>query len=174
MLCSYCKKNKATIHYTEIINGKMHKLHLCEQCAKEKQINVELPFSFSDVLSALSEGLEAISAAAARHDDTPSARCSSCGLTLREFTKSGRLGCQHCYEAFAEPLRDIIRSVQKAPHHTGKVPESFAKTESARQRIAELEEALQKAILEERYEDCVALRDELRQLRASLESHADA
>lgn len=173
MLCNACKKNTATIHFTEIINGKTHKLHLCEQCAKEKQIDVELPFSFSDVLSAISEGLEAITQSEPSRE-TPGPHCTHCGLTMREFTKSGRLGCSHCYDAFEAPLRDIIRSVQKAPHHTGKVPEAFMKTEGTRQRIAELERALQQAVAEERYEDCVAMRDELRQLRASLEQHADA
>jgi len=173
MLCSCCKKNTATIHFTEIINGVTHKMHLCEQCAKEKKIDVELPFSFSDVLSALSEGLEALAHPASR-SEAAGTRCAHCGLTMHEFTKSGRLGCPHCYDAFETPLRDIIRSVQKAPHHTGKVPEAFMKTEGTRQRIAELERALQQAVADERYEDCVALRDELRQLRASLEQHANA
>ncbi len=173
MLCSFCKQNDATIHFTEIINGKAHKMHLCEACAKEKQIDVELPFSFSDVLSAISEGLDALTHDTP-DDSAPGPQCSHCGLAMREFTKSGRLGCPHCYDAFEVPLRDIIRSVQKAPHHTGKVPEAFMKTEGTRQRIAELERTLAKAVADERYEECVALRDELRQLRAALEQHANA
>ena len=39
MLCDGCKKNEATLHWTEIIEGSVLERHLCEECRSE-----ELPF----------------------------------------------------------------------------------------------------------------------------------
>ena len=36
MICDVCGKKEATVHLTEIVNDKMTKLHLCEECATEK------------------------------------------------------------------------------------------------------------------------------------------
>ena len=80
--CSLCKKNAATIHYTEVINNKMQKIHLCEDCARQKGIDSELPFSFSDVLAALSGGLQAMTGG---ESDEQAIVCPVCGLTLQEL-----------------------------------------------------------------------------------------
>jgi protein arginine kinase activator len=34
MLCDICKKSEATVHLTQIVDGKMLKVDLCESCAK--------------------------------------------------------------------------------------------------------------------------------------------
>jgi len=79
MRCGLCKKNEATIHYTEVINNKVQKIHLCEACARERGIDVELPFSFSDIMSALTQELQSLHGGkpAATSDDRT---CPSCGL----------------------------------------------------------------------------------------------
>ena len=38
MLCDICKKAEATVHLTQIVEGKMLKVDLCESCAKEKGV----------------------------------------------------------------------------------------------------------------------------------------
>jgi len=35
MMCDRCKKNEASIYYTEIINGEKKEQHICEECAME-------------------------------------------------------------------------------------------------------------------------------------------
>jgi protein arginine kinase activator len=170
MRCSLCKKNDATIHYTEVVDNAMRKIHLCEACAREKGINIELPFSFSDIMSALTQGLQSLQAGGEEEPGAPTLACPLCGLTLKQLVKQGRLGCQQCYEVFDRALRDIVRSVQKAPQHVGKQPAHAHSSLSAPLRIAELELALAKAVAEERYEDCAPLRDELRRLKADPEA----
>jgi len=170
--CSFCKKNAATIHYTEVINNKMQKIHLCEECAKQKGIDIELPFSFSDVLAALSGGVQALAGTEAGAPRQPV--CGRCGLTMAELAKHGRLGCAQCYDTFADTLRDIVTSVHKSPNHTGKMPAQHLKTAGTRKRIAEIEASLQLAIAEERYEDCAPLRDEIKRLKAAQEAKANA
>jgi protein arginine kinase activator len=172
MRCTLCKKNDATIHYTEVINNKMQKIHLCEACARDKGINIELPFSFSDIMSALTQGLQSLQADVDEYKSAAATACPTCGLTLKQLVKQGRLGCAQCYEVFDSTLRDIVHSVQKAPQHVGKRPARTHVGQSPAQRIAELEQALAKAVAEERYEDCAPLRDELRRLKTSPEAAA--
>ena len=39
MLCDICKQNTATVHLTQIVEGKTRKMDLCEACSKEKGID---------------------------------------------------------------------------------------------------------------------------------------
>jgi protein arginine kinase activator len=165
MRCQLCNERDATIHYTEVIGGVVKKIHICQECANTQGIDASLPFSFSDILTALSKGIEGLQISSADRGRT----CPLCKLQITALLKQGRLGCPQCYEVFANTLDEIIRQVQKAPRHAGKVPEHFLKSEDVRQRIERLEQALQEAISAERYEDCVPLRDEIRRLRASQE-----
>ena len=173
MICPFCNKNEATIHYTEVTNGKMEETHMCEQCAEERGIETSLPFSFGDILTALTKGLESMHHA---EDEELLANpaCSSCGQTMRGFVKHGRLGCANCYEAFDQALKDITRSVQKSQNHVGKVPKVFPRSEDTERRVAELETELRKAVNEERYEECVSLRDEIKRLKQALEESKNA
>ena len=42
MLCQNCHKNEATVHLTQIVDGKVAKFHLCEACAEKKGVDVLL------------------------------------------------------------------------------------------------------------------------------------
>ena len=53
MLCDICKKNKAVIHYAEVINNKVKKLNLCEKCAVAKGVGGQPPFSIGELLGGL-------------------------------------------------------------------------------------------------------------------------
>ena len=171
MLCPFCKKNEATIHYTEVLNNQVKKIDVCEACAKAKGINIELPFSFSDILTALSK--EMLGGAVAEKGKKMPA-CPGCKMRLSDFVKQGRIGCARCYATFAEALQDVLQNVQKLPHHVGKVPRRFWQSEDARRRVAELEKQLREAVTQERYEDCVALRDAIKGLKEARKNNADA
>ena len=53
MICDLCKKKKANVHLTEIINDEVTELHLCEDCAKKKSAEMNQSFSIADLLSGL-------------------------------------------------------------------------------------------------------------------------
>ena len=55
MLCDVCGKKEATVHLTEIINNNVTKLHICEDCAKEKGAEMEDHFGLSDLLAGLTD-----------------------------------------------------------------------------------------------------------------------
>lgn len=173
MICPYCKEREATIHYTEVINGNVNKIHICEECAKKKGIDAELPFSFSDVFSALSKGIDQITQSPAAATDAKLA-CPVCSMQIQDLLKQGRMGCAECYETFEAIVKDILHNVQKSPSHIGKTPKKFVRSADVKRRITEREKALKQAISEERYEDCVILRDEIRKLKEVLSTHDNA
>ena len=41
MQCDICNKKKATVHLTEIVDEQMSEMHLCEDCAREKSVQME-------------------------------------------------------------------------------------------------------------------------------------
>jgi protein-arginine kinase activator protein McsA len=50
MLCDVCKCNDATVFLTQIQDGKMQKVNLCEACSKEKGVEDPKSFALADLL----------------------------------------------------------------------------------------------------------------------------
>ena len=115
MLCDQCHKKVATVHLTEIINGKVQELHLCEECALKKSQEMQKSFSMGDILSGLIEGVKPYPAEKVLV-------CPQCGLTFQEFRRIGRLGCAGCYNAFRKQLFSVVKAVHSSTQHTGKIP----------------------------------------------------
>ena len=88
----FCKKNEATVHLTQIVEDKMQKVDLCEECAKEKGVNDPTGFSLADLLLGLGASQEMEQAAGGAE-----LKCPRCGFTQADFKKAGRLGCSECY-----------------------------------------------------------------------------
>ena len=47
MQCDVCGNKKATVHLTEIVDEQMTELHLCEDCARQKSVQMEQQFGLS-------------------------------------------------------------------------------------------------------------------------------
>lgn len=164
MLCDICKKNEANIHLTQIIEGKMLKVDLCESCAKSKGVQDPIAgFSLSDLLA----GLGVVEETKA---ETTALSCPQCGMTQADFKKSGRLGCAECWDAFAAGLAPLLKAMHKGDQHTGKVPRKAAHTLLVRNQIRDLTEQLEAAVKAEKYEDAAQLRDKIRALEAKLKA----
>lgn len=159
MLCDVCGKNEATVHLTEIINDKMTKLHLCEECAKEKGSEMEEHFGLSDLLA----GLADLGATIESKSEEP-AKCPRCGFTYQNFTKIGRLGCSECYEAFKKQLGPLLKRIHGADRHVGKIPLTVGKTVKDTRNLQEMKMKLEKAIQTEEFEEAARLRDRIREI----------
>ena len=88
MSCDICGKNDATVHLTEIVDGEMTKMHLCEECARKKGAEMEEHFGLSDLLA----GLADLDVKLPQKEESK-IECPNCGLTYQDFKKIGRLGC---------------------------------------------------------------------------------
>lgn len=159
MTCDICGKREATVHLTEIVNDKMTKLHLCEECAKEKGAEMEEHFGLSDLLAGLADlgaGIES--------EIGSKVKCSACGFTYSDFKKVGRLGCGECYEAFKKQLGPLLKRIHSADRHVGKVPLSAGKTVSDTRTLQDLRLKMEKAIQFEEFEEAARLRDQIKEL----------
>lgn len=170
MLCDICTKNQATVHLTEIVDGQITELHLCEQCAKEKSAQMEQQFGLSDLLAGLVDFGKHM-----EEKDDLKLKCPNCKLTYKDFKKIGRLGCSYCYVTFRKYLDPLLKSIHGASQHLGKVPPGqLVKTKEQLEpkeleqtdELEVLKQKLQKAIAKEEFEEAAKLRDRIRELEA--------
>jgi protein arginine kinase activator len=156
--CDFCSK-PATVHLTQIVNNKVHKVDLCEACAQTKGVTDPTEFSsLADLLLKASLNPEPAAAGA---------RCEQCGFTQADFKKHGRFGCPACYDAFRGLLVPMLDGMHKGTAHTGKVPKVALSRRSLSERLNHLETSLTEAIKLEHYEDAARFRDEINQVKQS-------
>src|SRR6188768_2258877 len=161
MLCDVCKCNDATVFLTQILEGKMQKVNLCDACSKEKGVQDPTGFALADLLLG-------IGAAEEIEKGAPVEKCAVCGFTQADFKKSGRLGCSACYGTFAEGLGGLLKAMHKGTEHVGKRPQRAHREMELSDRMRSLARDLQKAVADENYETAASLRDEIRQLENQL------
>jgi protein arginine kinase activator len=157
MLCDVCKCNDATVFLTQIIEGKMQKVNLCDGCSKEKGVQDPTGFALADLLLGIGAAEEIEKGAVTQ-------KCPVCGFTQSDFKKTGRLGCSTCYVTFTEALNALLKAMHKGTAHVGKVPQRAHKAVELSDRMRNLSESLQKAVAEENYETAASLRDQIKQL----------
>lgn len=158
--CDLCTK-PATVHLTQIVNNKVHKVDLCEECAQAKGVTDPSGFSLADLLLKASTSPESATPAGVR--------CEQCGFTQADFKKHGRFGCPHCYQTFSSMVEPMLTSMHKGSSHTGKVPQRALDRRSLNERLSKLETDLNDAIQSERYEDAARFRDEILQVKQAFE-----
>jgi protein arginine kinase activator len=162
MKCHHCE-SQATVHLTQIINGQMHKMDLCEVCAQEK--GVTNPDNLS-IGSLLSEDQSKVGAGSA------TMTCESCGTTHQDFKKGGRLGCEACYHVFRPVLEPLLDGMHAGIKHLGKVPSRTVIKKGEQENEELLRSQLKQAVEEENYEKAAELRDRLKKLMAQSSASA--
>jgi len=162
MKCHHCD-SQATVHLTQIINGQMHKMDLCEACAQEKGVTNPDNLSIGNLLDENPSKVDA---------STASMTCESCGTTHQDFKKGGRLGCEACYHVFRPVLEPLLDGMHAGVKHFGKVPSRSVKKKSDDDSEELLTKELKKAVEEENYEKAAKLRDRLKKLQAKSSASA--
>jgi protein arginine kinase activator len=157
--CDLCSK-PATVHLTQIVNNKVHKVDLCEECAQAKGVTDPNGFSLADLLLKASLNPEV---------PVSGVRCEHCGFTQADFKKHGRFGCPQCYDTFKVMVEPMLDNMHKGTSHTGKVPQKALDRKSLYDRLTQLEVNLDEAIKSERYEDAARYRDEITQVKQAFD-----
>lgn len=158
MVCDICGKNEATVHLTEIVNGQVTELHLCEECAREKGEQMEQHFGIADLLAGLadlSSGMEI--------EEEISLKCDNCKMSYQNFKKIGRFGCSSCYEAFKKYVPSLLKRIHGSTKYVGEVPRT-KEYQVVKDELEELRRKLQEAIDREEYEQAAKIRDKIRDL----------
>jgi protein arginine kinase activator len=161
MLCQECKQKPASVHLTKIINDHKTELHLCEECARQREDFMNItPFSVNDLIA----GFMDMGKAKPAYERPAAPKCAVCGMDYSQFKKIGRLGCQECYKYFGNELGPVLRKIQGSTVHTGKVPKRCGSLLAQKKQIAELKEELKRAIDVEAFEKAAELRDLIKEL----------
>ena len=148
--CDQCGMQPANIHVTHIVNGETTMLHMCEECAQKKGINISINVDAPLQIDHPAEGPPAV--------DT---QCPACKLKLSEFRSKGRLGCASCYAAFEQEIDAVLVQVHGAREYKGKQYKGRHKVLpcDAEMDISELRKKLDAAIRNEEFEVAADLRD---------------
>ena len=157
--CDLCSK-PATVHLTQIVNNKVHKVDLCEACAQAKGVTDPSGFSLADLLLKASLNPEPATPAGVK--------CERCGCTQNDFKKHGRFGCPTCYDTFRGVIEPMLESMHHGTAHAGKVPTRALERKSLYDRLTKLELDLTEAVKTERYEDAARTRDEINQVKQAV------
>ena len=187
MLCDNCGKREANVRYSENINGSKKELNLCEECSKKlgiTNIDFSMPIDFSSFFGEVMEDF-ATPEFMPLFNEIKALKCNKCGSTFEDIANTGKLGCGNCYNVFEERLDPIIRRMQGANRHVGRVgkiidgkieqkvsnqtsqkeDKSNKPEESKKQnQLENLQEQLKQAIKEERYEDAAKIRDDIKKI----------
>jgi protein arginine kinase activator len=165
-------ENEATVHLTEIREGKKHEMHLCEKCASEKGLPGKAHFSISDLLHGIAS--QAAQQQAQRTRRSKETACAACGATLSQFQSSGRFGCPECYTTFKEDVQGLVEKIHDSSQHIGKVPRRISADISLQKDIRQLQLDLKKAVKREDYEKAAAIRDQIHQLEEKIKEREAA
>lgn len=173
MKCDKCAK-KATVHLTEIVDGKVVEMHLCEDCARDQSQNMEQQFGLADLLAGLTDFGKHVPEL---QEKETVLKCPACGLTYEDFRKFGRFGCAQCYGAFKPQLKTLLKKIHGSSAHLGKKPSKFVPVDvpvkvvessspvdvqpPAEDTVASLRMRLNEAIAREDFEQAAILRDKI-------------
>lgn len=167
MQCQICNVRTATVHFTQIINNEKVEMHLCHKCAKEKGMHtlgnpININVFFSSLLGFNEEQSDT------QQTSQKTVSCQKCGMSFEEFQRTGKVGCNNCYEVFEESLNPLIKRIQGSVEHGGKIPYKLSETITISREISRLKDLLGKAISREEYEKAAEIRDKIKSLEVGL------
>lgn len=165
MKCDFCDK-KASVFLTQLVEGQMKKVCLCESCAQERGVTDPTGFSLADLLLT---GIPTKPQQQAQPfaGGPATRRCPNCGFSIDDLRKVRRFGCSDCYTTFAEEVGQMLHGMHKGPTHIGKIPGGLVARQVLHKRLKDLRGRLDAAIASESYEDAARLRDEIKSLETT-------
>jgi protein arginine kinase activator len=169
MQCEQCGDKPATVHLTQVIDGDVRKLHLCEACAAESGFDIQGNISVTDILL----GIDGDALLTTQPSGDLEKSCPTCHMRRSDFKKTGQFGCPDCYATFKEELSPLLKAMHRGDRHVGKVPSREGIRVRMTAEISDLETQLQEAIAAERFEDAARMRDQIKACKDKLETAKD-
>lgn len=169
MYCDECKKQPATVHLTQMINGNTTETHLCEECAAKKggfMFDVSNKFSIPNLLGSFfgsNYGLQGMQPL------QQMSSCPNCGINFSDISQTGKLGCSECYSAFEQKMEPILRRIHGNSMHVGKIPARGGGKVLIKKQRDKLKSQLQQAVAQENYEKAAEIRDSIKKLEKEMD-----
>ena len=159
--CQICGK-RASMFLTQIVNGQVSELALCEACARAKGLFDPQSLTFAEKFfpeefkQRVDKLVRELTGAEAPEAPAPTkgmlSSCPVCGFSVEDLRRTGHLGCPDCYTVFA---RELDPSAE---------PEDEPLSEAPAVTKARLQKELQQAVAREDYERAASLRDQINAL----------
>jgi protein arginine kinase activator len=149
MKCELCGANNAKYKYYEVDSDTVREINICEECAREKGIDVKSKEDSTVVKSGV---------------------CPACSLTFREYEGSGSLGCIQCYKSFEDQIKIFLKESQLGVVHKGKEPVRSSKVIFVKKEILEMKKKLENYVEDEKFEEAVKLRDKIEERKEELKT----
>lgn len=147
---------------TQIVNGQVSELALCEACARAKGLFDPQSLTFAEKFfpeefkNRLDKLVRELTAGEAPEKAPVSrdllSRCPVCGFKLEDLRRTGHLGCPDCYSVFARELDPAAGIVEEESDEPAAITR------------ARLEKELRQAVSREDYERAAQLRDQINSL----------
>lgn len=198
MLCNLCKKNPAVIYLEQPGSPRPRRLCLCESCAITRGIITKPQIPDQKKINDLMDELEREDR---KNQEDQKVLCPVCSRSLYDLKSTHIVGCQYCYEAFSAEIEEMSGAdidsdvtvavktkrkkkvlVDDSEKDTIDTKESVTpKRRTRKQKVASpaktlqgLQDALDKAVKLENYEEAAKLRDEINNMKESLSRGNDS
>lgn len=163
MLCEECKVNEATYTISVVLGEEVTQRHLCGDCMAKMNMNLASG-NIRGLLSSILHAVTGSSGETKEDDKHADVICPRCQTTWGQFSKSGKLGCPACYEAFRELLQPMLLQIHGRVQHGGREPLHTEGEQRMRSEQEELARQMEQAVAIEDFETAAVLRDRLRAL----------
>jgi protein arginine kinase activator len=155
----------ATFLVTQVINNQETEVYLCSECASlGNSVNLGLSSIFDDLVSNII-GFDSNTRRKNIEEVNDIKLCEKCGMSYKEFEKTGKIGCENCYKTFGEMFTPVIKKIQKNVKHTGKFPEKMKEKIILDKEIEKLKSELNEAVSKEEYEKAADIRDKIKKIK---------
>jgi protein arginine kinase activator len=156
--CERCS-SPATVHITEVLGeGKFEEHHVCEQCFKQYNHEMQGKGPLSKALTAESATGELEEALFGQQE------CPDCGIKFVDFRNNHRLGCSRDYQVFHAELMPLLENIHGETRHCGKTPRRYPQNKKTEAELVQLRQRLKRAVDREDYEEAARLRDQIKTL----------
>ena len=156
-ICDNCGENPANIHIRQIVNGKESEHYICSKCAQNMQKKFLSFLKMNNFMTGMMQNVE---------PDAEGKVCPVCKFDINKIRKLGKVGCAECYDVFEKELEPVLTqlNIKKAKVENEDSEERVIQ-ESIFVRIDKLQDELNHAVLDEKYERAAELRDEIAMLK---------
>jgi protein arginine kinase activator len=171
--CSHPK----TFEISEIVDGTIKNFSLCNRCAGpyfgDDRMSDDIKKGSKSIASSISK---LVSEFVNFSKGEQEGKCPSCGSTLQQIKENKCLGCLNCYEFFGERLDEILSENKFPSNKLDKMEEQSTPDQlvinspkTLEEYVSMMENRLESAIKEEKYEIATSIHENLEKARLVLD-----
>lgn len=163
MNCKMCSKNEPKHFFRCLITNNVVDTFICEECFQKIAKGENALGMIGDEI--IVEGTDEDQNLSRPIQNVAELKCPCCDTDLSEVGKTGRFGCEKCYEVFSDLIAVADVQIDEKEKKLKETLGDKAQESVESGKIAALENKMQDAIKIEDYETAAKLRDEISKLK---------